>query len=132
MHGRGSNMEGVLDGPGGDQLSLQKISSKRCHVVGLLKYCDSAQFCETTGCGRGIPAAGLLQDQSRHEQAKPAAVLVPPFHRQLLMCRNDQIAAGTRGQVTDNGCLQVNRWFHHTIKPASPALAPCTTGKSLP
>lgn len=79
-----------------------------------------------------ISVSCFLDNQVGHEQTEPTAVLVPPLGGKLLMRSDHQITAPTCSQITNDSRFQVDLRFRHELSPASPALAPGTTCKSLP
>ena len=55
----------------------------------------------------------FLQNNLRDKQIEVVSTCLPLFLRQLLVGRRNDVAAGTRRKITDNGCFEVDFWFHY-------------------
>jgi hypothetical protein len=49
-----------------------------------------------------VACADFIENSLRYEQIEPLSLVVPPLVRDLLMRRNDQIAAAARDKVAGN------------------------------
>lgn len=60
----------------------------------------------------GVAPTGLLDDERRDEQLEVALPGPPPVFRDLLMPGHDEVPRRTRGEVADDGRLEVNAGGH--------------------
>ena len=56
----------------------------------------------------------FVDDNRRNNTPKLVSTQLPPLPRQLLMCRDDQIARGDRNEVADERGFEIDR-FHLTL-----------------
>ena len=63
-------------------------------------------------CCSWIPLVSFVKYELRNKDVEIWSMVIPPFTRRQLVCRNTNISAAPHCQVTNDGCLKIGRSFH--------------------
>ena len=78
----------------------------------LLNYSDLCQCCYAKGRCARVSYLRLAYHERRHKEFKMGTLILPPVASHLLICGKSHIPARLRGQIADDGGLDVDGWFH--------------------
>lgn len=92
--------------------SRHKLGRKYFSVQVRFQHCDASQERAAFFGRRRIPLLAFLDHERRHVQVESSPMGVLPLPRGNLIGRNAQVPAGTRCEVTEDGCFKIRRGPH--------------------
>ena len=106
------DMGGVFSRHGGHGPFVHQALRQCMSLLCCIKRPHRLQHVQSISSSFGITLGGLIEHQFRRYELKPGRRIAPPVTSTLLTSRDNDIARGAGGQITDYGSFDVYSWFH--------------------